>query len=330
MINSYFENIENVILKSIHNSQKNICIAMAWFTNLELFEAVMNCLKQDVKVTIILSDDDINKSEMAPNFNLFVEKGGKLFFMTLEKGIMHNKFCVIDGKLLITGSYNWTYYAEYFNKENILLTDDKRTIEAYINCFSKMRNGGTCAKEYKRLAIQEVKSLNMDVNIDIAARNFALGKEYIMQKPINVSDIEHKPNLIVTEAVNRTKPKAKFSIGVKVSTKDGNENGMLFLIKRGQELPFSTSKPLYTTVDNQSKVKCNVRYGNSDNASENYEMHEFLMEDIPSGKAREVNFELKITLDTNGYIHIEFVCRNNGNAQETTNFMKELIEYGNE
>jgi phosphatidylserine/phosphatidylglycerophosphate/cardiolipin synthase-like enzyme len=36
---------------------------------------------------------------------------------------MHNKFCVINNKILINGFYNWTYYAEDRNRENVLIID---------------------------------------------------------------------------------------------------------------------------------------------------------------------------------------------------------------
>lgn len=34
---------------------------------------------------------------------------------------MHNKFCIIDKNVLITGSYNYTYLAESINNENIII-----------------------------------------------------------------------------------------------------------------------------------------------------------------------------------------------------------------
>ena len=34
---------------------------------------------------------------------------------------MHHKFCIIDNNILFNGSYNWTYYAENRNRENLIL-----------------------------------------------------------------------------------------------------------------------------------------------------------------------------------------------------------------
>ena len=53
---------------------------------------------------------------------------------------MHNKFCIFDGSILITGSYNWTYSAESRNAENIIITDEENVCEDYTKYFSDLWN----------------------------------------------------------------------------------------------------------------------------------------------------------------------------------------------
>jgi len=36
--------------------------------------------------------------------------------------LMHHKFCVLDGRDVLTGSYNWTHRAAHHNEENLVLT----------------------------------------------------------------------------------------------------------------------------------------------------------------------------------------------------------------
>ena len=38
---------------------------------------------------------------------------------------MHNKYCVIDEKIVITGSFNWTAKAVSLNHENIVIIRDE-------------------------------------------------------------------------------------------------------------------------------------------------------------------------------------------------------------
>ena len=44
---------------------------------------------------------------------------------------MHNKFAVIDGRVLLTGSFNWTASADKRNEENLLIIMDKDLIKKY-------------------------------------------------------------------------------------------------------------------------------------------------------------------------------------------------------
>ena len=37
--------------------------------------------------------------------------------------LLHHKFAVIDGRYVVTGSYNWTESAERRNRENLVILD---------------------------------------------------------------------------------------------------------------------------------------------------------------------------------------------------------------
>jgi phosphatidylserine/phosphatidylglycerophosphate/cardiolipin synthase-like enzyme len=56
----------------------------------------------------------------------------------LSGGIMHNKFMIIDGKVLFTGSYNWSASAENYNFENALFLTGAATIQKYQAEFEKI------------------------------------------------------------------------------------------------------------------------------------------------------------------------------------------------
>lgn len=51
---------------------------------------------------------------------------------------MHHKFAVFDGRLLLTGSYNWTRSAAAYNEENILLTEDPEAVRPYQREFDRL------------------------------------------------------------------------------------------------------------------------------------------------------------------------------------------------
>lgn len=51
---------------------------------------------------------------------------------------MHHKYAILDGSILLTGSYNWTRSAAEFNDENFLVTDEPRLVEAYARQFATL------------------------------------------------------------------------------------------------------------------------------------------------------------------------------------------------
>jgi hypothetical protein len=115
-----FENIAERIEEEINKSQKDIYLAVAWFTNKNLFNSLAKKSKEGVKVILVISDNEINRNSSI-NYNDIQKGESKLFWIGGDKSFMHNKFCIIDDYVVITGSYNWSYKAET-NFENVVIT----------------------------------------------------------------------------------------------------------------------------------------------------------------------------------------------------------------
>jgi len=124
-IQAYFSKIQEQLLTEIKNAESSILIAVAWFTDLEIFSEIVSKANQRLQVELITIDDEIN-SNSGIDFNELVIAGGKLWLIKSsinQRTLMHNKFCVIDFKNVITGSYNWSYKAQK-NNENITISYD--------------------------------------------------------------------------------------------------------------------------------------------------------------------------------------------------------------
>jgi len=115
-----FENIAERIEEEINKSQKDIYLAVAWFTNKNLFNSLVKKSQEGVKVILVISDNEINRNSSI-NYNEIQKGESKLFWIGGDKSFMHNKFCIIDDYVVITGSYNWSYKAET-NFENVVIT----------------------------------------------------------------------------------------------------------------------------------------------------------------------------------------------------------------
>ena len=131
MVTPYFSSIRKTLVNAIIHAAETIDIAVAWFTNEEIFDAVLAQLDHGVKVRLVLINDDINHCS-GLDFQGFVNQGGQLFFGKTGY-FMHNKYCIIDGKSVYTGSYNYTYFAEHSNFENVVcIADEVYAVSEYI------------------------------------------------------------------------------------------------------------------------------------------------------------------------------------------------------
>ena len=92
-------------------------------------------------------------------------------------------------------------------------------------------------------------------------------------------------------------------------------------------MPSTNSVEARTVCDYQNSAECNIRYGNFIDADRNQSLVKLRIENLPLLKAGEVTFMAKVTIDTNGYMHIEFVCINNGISKSAVYDAKDLINY---
>jgi len=133
----HFEELQQKIKDELHNAKFLIWVAMAWFTDKDLFAILDQKRKVGLSVQVLLLEDDINlKSgiEYKAGFNtIMVPKKGPY------ENIMHNKFCIIDLKTVIHGSYNWTVKAQY-NKETLDIEHGRQTAEKFATEFIKLKN----------------------------------------------------------------------------------------------------------------------------------------------------------------------------------------------
>ena len=132
-----FDNIEQRILNEIKEAHYAIFVSVAWFTNKKLFQALLEKAKNNCYVSIIIQLDDIN-SQSGIDYSQIQVGRSECFMISKEAELLHDKFCVIDFRKVITGSYNWTYKAAH-NSENILILNDPSVATQYITRFEQQK-----------------------------------------------------------------------------------------------------------------------------------------------------------------------------------------------
>ena len=333
MIQAHFSNIGNIILNEIQNSKREILIAVAWFTQRDLFNAVLVAIDRGVKVSLILINDIINRNEYGLDFSLYLQKGGKLCFADSKKVLMHNKFCLFDCQLLITGSYNWTYAAEQRNAENIIITDEINVCNDYTDYFTNLWNRLTEVTKYSHINLSNIAADHfLQEYDDIVEEYRSMENSNIIRTEALNTVYDLKNNIAITKLATvmsqskRHNPTLKLNIGMRCRINNINDR-TLNIIKQGQSLPFTNSVETCTVVDNQEQIICDILFGNNDDADKNKSILKIKLENLPKLKAGQVKFKTKVTIDTNGYIHVEYVCINTGMAKEAIYIFPDMINY---
>ena len=129
---------QDAVIATIDNAKETIDIAMYYLTAREIAQTLVKAQERKVKVRIVL--DQSQETQKYSKSHYLIKEGVDARYH-VGPGLMHNKFVVIDGKILITGSFNWTPTADQKNEENMLIINDKKTIEEYAKRFEYLWKG---------------------------------------------------------------------------------------------------------------------------------------------------------------------------------------------
>jgi len=116
------------IIRELDKAKSNILVQAYSFTSADIAKALLNAYKRGVKVEVIL-----DKSQRTDKYSsaTFLYNSGILVKIDSKHTIAHNKVMIIDGEIVVTGSFNFTKAAEESNAENLLVIRDKKLAERY-------------------------------------------------------------------------------------------------------------------------------------------------------------------------------------------------------
>lgn len=129
---------QEAVVTEINNARKSIDVGMYSFTSRQIAQALIDAKNRNIKIRIVL--DKGQKKERYSKARYLITNGIDVKFH-LASGLMHNKFAVIDGQEVLTGSFNWTASANMRNEENLLVITDKEISAKYEQRFDYLWSG---------------------------------------------------------------------------------------------------------------------------------------------------------------------------------------------
>lgn len=112
---------EQRMVSAIGSAKESVNAAIYSFTSQEIAGALARAKGRGVRVKVVVDAlQAAGENSVADDL-----KRAGIEVRIFPKGTtMHNKFAVIDNSLAITGSFNWTKNAAYYNRENFIMLFD--------------------------------------------------------------------------------------------------------------------------------------------------------------------------------------------------------------
>ena len=131
------DTLGQAVSESLRQAKQQVTLALYGFNNNDLAEELVKLAKKGVVVRVKI--DTAKGAEKKTEALISRLKSGGVAVQTVAPGGRnHNKFAVIDGTRVLTGSYNWTAKAES-NWENLLIVDCAELAKSYESEWEKIR-----------------------------------------------------------------------------------------------------------------------------------------------------------------------------------------------
>ncbi|MBI4453105.1 hypothetical protein HY636_00510 [Candidatus Woesearchaeota archaeon] len=170
-------NCSGAMVDLINSAEKSVHCALFDLDLYEIIEALDNQFSAGVDVKIVVDNDNYkeikesygkelgfdgsNLSVSGNNFSGFIKQDN-------SNQLSHNKFCVVDGKIVATGSFNPTFNDNNKNNNNLVVITSAYLSENYEDEFDELWNGyfGKGEKE-KQKKVKYPKITSAEDNLSI-------------------------------------------------------------------------------------------------------------------------------------------------------------------
>jgi phosphatidylserine/phosphatidylglycerophosphate/cardiolipin synthase-like enzyme len=124
------------ILEILSDAEESIYFMAFSFTTDEFGETIRAQAENGLDVAGVMEEQQV-KSNIGTEYDLFKQAGLNVFIDGNE-GQMHHKTMIIDNRIVITGSYNFSRSAEIRNDENLVVFHNEQIADFYMEEFQRV------------------------------------------------------------------------------------------------------------------------------------------------------------------------------------------------
>jgi phosphatidylserine/phosphatidylglycerophosphate/cardiolipin synthase-like enzyme len=126
---------EKQVTSWINKASSSIYVLIYSFTLDSIGNALIDAHNRNISIGIVFEHDNIIESgseyQDLKNAGIDVRSGTRA-------GYMHDKIMIVDGKVMLTGSFNWSSNAENEHNENLVVIDGDSVASVFENEFQKI------------------------------------------------------------------------------------------------------------------------------------------------------------------------------------------------
>jgi phosphatidylserine/phosphatidylglycerophosphate/cardiolipin synthase-like enzyme len=127
-------NCSAVVVSWIERANKSIHVLMFTFTLQNIVQSLIAAKGRGVEVLVVLERDQAANEPVYDS----LRAAGMEVRKDNNSAFMHDKFAIIDGDVVLTGSFNWTNSANEANNENLIVLTGDETGSAFERDFSSV------------------------------------------------------------------------------------------------------------------------------------------------------------------------------------------------
>jgi phosphatidylserine/phosphatidylglycerophosphate/cardiolipin synthase-like enzyme len=123
------------IIGEINHAKTSVLVQAYQLTSQPIQDALSSDNNRGVKVLVILDKSQVSSKKMASAARFFYDNKIPVW-IDRKPRIAHNKIMIIDGKEVITGSYNFSHAAQFNNAENVVFIKSPEISSQYEQNFN--------------------------------------------------------------------------------------------------------------------------------------------------------------------------------------------------
>jgi phosphatidylserine/phosphatidylglycerophosphate/cardiolipin synthase-like enzyme len=132
---SRVERCDVLLVSLINRANRSVYVAVYSFTRDSLAAALIYAKERGVEVRVVIERE--RAYEQGSEYPR-LKSAGVDVRLDGNPNSMHHKFMVIDGYIVVTGSYNWSSAAEDRNDENIVVIIDRDVAQRFVQEFERV------------------------------------------------------------------------------------------------------------------------------------------------------------------------------------------------